>query len=126
MARHKTSKSIAADIDRTFRENLRLLEESMAGLPKNSRAYLDRVLARNKLQQSWRDERVSRGLDVQNLGIATKPKFFFIATIDEQPAQLDAKRQAFEEEMDREFPSPAPTVPAAPAGKKKSKTKGTQ
>jgi hypothetical protein len=121
VSRPKTSKSIAAEIDRTFSANLRLLEESMAGLPKNCKAYLDRLLAKAKLQQQHRDERASRGLDPQNLGTAIKINYQFHSVIDAQPVEVDAKRQAFEDAMDAEFFSPAPPLPEPELMKTKTK-----
>lgn len=98
---------------------MKLLEESMEGLPKNSRAYLDRVLAKAKLQQQYRDERVVRGLDAQNLGAITRPHYVFSAIIAEQNGTVDAKRQAFEDTLDAEFPSPAPLLPEPKKSKKR-------
>jgi hypothetical protein len=127
VGRPKSSKSVARDIDRTFRENLRLIEESMQGLNKNSRAYLDRVMARNKLQQLFRSERLMRGLDAQNLGLLQKPKFHFVATIAESTPQPNAEQhEKFMAEMDELYESPGQPEepePAAPAANKQKKGK---
>jgi len=122
--RPKTPKSIAAEIDRTFNANMKLLEESMSELPKNSRAYLDRVMSRAKLQQQYLETRASRGLDPQDLGSMTRVRYEFSAVISEHDGQVDAKRQAFEDEMEAEFPSDPQPEPAAPV--KKSKKKRTK
>ena len=125
MARPKTSKSIAAEIDRTFKTNMKLLEESMVGLSTNCRAYLDRVLAKAKLEQAYRFERSERGIDPPNLGLATAIRYEFTAVVDAQPVEVDAKRRAFEDALDAEFPS----IPAherftelGKANKKKKRT----
>ena len=127
MARPKSSKSIAADIDRTFKTNMKLLEDSMVGLKKDCRAYLDRVLAKAKLQQQYRDERARRNLDPVNLGTATRIRYDFHAVVDAAQGEPDAKRQAFEDELDAEFPSYLPVPQAVPvAVVRKSKTKRTK
>src|SRR6202035_1833482 len=95
--RPKTARSIAGQIEKTFQANMRLLQESMAGLPKNCKAYLDRVLAVARLQQNYRDERAARGLDPVNLGNSARTVYSFSATLSEQDGQVDAKRQAWEQ-----------------------------
>jgi hypothetical protein len=124
MARPKTSRSIAADIDRTFKANMKLLDESMAGLSKNCKAYLDRVMARARLQREYLDNRALRGLDPQNLGLAAAIRYDFSAVIDARPVEVDAKRQAFEDALDAEFPSiPAHERLEPELKKTKAKTK---
>jgi hypothetical protein len=124
LSRPKTSKSIAADIERTFRANLRLLQESMKGLDLKSRAYLDRVTAKAKLEQQYRDERSRRNLDPLNLGAATRVRYEFSATIDEQPGEVNAERQAFNDSLDAEFPSEPSLLPEPqPKNTKKKRTK---
>jgi len=93
----------------------------MAGLSTNCKAYLDRLLAKAKLQQQHREEQVTRGLAPQNLGNATRPQFVFSAVISEHDVQVDAKRQAFEDEMETEFPSDPQPEPAAAVKKSKKK-----
>ena len=121
LSRPRTAKSISSEIDRTFKANMALLQESMAGLPKNCRAYLDRILAVHKLQQNYREERASRGLDPQNLGNAARTVYSFNAVIDTQSAAPDAKRAAWEQSLDEEFPSASQPEPAVPAVKKSKK-----
>jgi hypothetical protein len=123
MARPKTSRSIAAEIERTFKTNMRLLDESMAGLSKNCKAYLDRVLAKAKLQQQYREERAARGLDPQNLGIATVIRYDFHAVVDAAQGEPDAKRQAFEDELDAEFPPQGLPVSLVKKAKTKKRTR---
>jgi hypothetical protein len=77
----------------------------MVGLSKNCRAYLDRVLAKAKLEQAYRFERSERGIDPPNLGLAAAIRYDFSAVIDARPVEVDAKRQAFEDALDAEFPS---------------------
>jgi hypothetical protein len=128
LSRPRTAKSISSEIDRTFKANMALLQESMAGLPKNCRAYLDRILAVHKLQQNYREERASRGLDPQNLSNAARTVYSFNAVIDTQSAaEPDADRQKFEDAMDAEHPyaTQAPPAPAAPEAKKSKKKRST-
>jgi hypothetical protein len=127
VSRPKTARSIAGQIEKTFQANMRLLQESMAGLPKNCKAYLDRVLAVARLQQNYRDERAARGLDPVNLGNSARTVYSFNATIDTQSA-LDAERQAFEEKWDAEYPdsTQAPHHQHQQHQAKKSKKRGKQ
>jgi hypothetical protein len=104
---------------------MRLLDESMEGLPKNCRAYLDRVLAKAKLEQAYRFERSERGIDPPNLGLATAIRYEFSAVVDAQPFEVDAKRQAFEDALDAEFPS-RPAHERLELEPKKSKKKRTK
>ena len=121
MSRPKTSRSIAAEIDRTFKANMELLEESMEGLSKNCKAYLDRVMARAKLQREYLDNRALRGLDPQNLGTATRVRYDFHAVIGAEQGEPDAKRQAFEDALDAEFPMTAAHERFPELGKAKKK-----
>jgi hypothetical protein len=133
VSRPKTARSIAAQIEKSYRKSKDLLEESMHGLPKTCTAYLQRVLALAKLDQSHRDELAARGLVPVNLGTSARTVYHFKATIDEQSGPLDEERARFERELDEEFPSDNPHLradqqpapgPAAPV--KKSKKKGKQ
>src|SRR5437588_3792491 len=100
MSRPKSSRSIAADIEKTFKANLKLLESSMEGLEPISRAYLDRLMAKSRLEQQYREERASRGLDPQNLGTVTQLRYEFTAIVNPQQYELTAERQQFENSMD--------------------------
>lgn len=104
---------------------MKLLEESMVGLSTNCRAYLDRVLAKAKLEQAYRFERSERGIDPSNLGLAASIRYDFSAVIDARPVEVDAKRQAFEDALDAEFPS-IPAHERLELEPKKSKTKRTK
>jgi hypothetical protein len=131
LSRPKTSKSIVREIEVTHKANLKLLSESMAGLPKNCKAYLDRLLAKAKLEQQYRFERSARGIDPPNLGTATKVRYEFSAVISEQEGQVDATRQAWEQSLDEEFPSDNPHLraeqqPAPPTAKKLKKKRSNQ
>jgi hypothetical protein len=95
----------------------------MQGLPKTCNAYLQRVLALAKLDQSHRDELAARGIVPVHLGNAARTVYHFSAVIDDQQVTVDAKRQAFEDELDEEFPSASAPEPAVPAVKKLKKTK---
>jgi hypothetical protein len=124
MSRPKSSRSIAADIAKSYRENMKLLLDSMKGLDHKSRAYLDRLVAKAKLEQSFRDERSRRGLDPQNLGTVTQLRYDFTAIVDPQQYELNAGRQQFENSMDEEFSSPGlPKPEPAPEPKKSKKRK---
>ena len=114
LSRPKSSRSIAAQIERDYRANLKLIQESMKELEPKTKAWLERALAISKIQLQYRDERAARGLDPVNLGGAAVKKYVFIATVDEQPLQVDAARKAWEAEMDAEFSSstPSPSLPA--------------
>lgn len=122
MARKKTARTIARMIEASFKQRKKQIEESMQGLDKGSRAYLDRVIALAKLEQSYRTELAERGLIPQNLGVATQPNFVFRATITPSSEyEWDAKRQAFNDELDREYmnlpaadPDDGNSPPAAP------------
>jgi hypothetical protein len=95
----------------------------MQDLPKNCKAYLDRVLALAKLDQNHREELVSRGLIPANLGNAARTVYSFSAVISEQPAQLDEERARFEQELDEEYPDSKQSPPApAPVAKKKKRS----
>jgi len=120
MSRPKSSRSIAADIEKTFKANLKLLESSMEGLEPISRAYLDRLMAKSRLEQQYREERASRGLDPQNLGPVTRLRFDFVAAIEPQLREVNAERRQFEDDLDEEFPS-AQTLPEPAPEPKKSK-----
>ena len=77
----------------------------MQKLNPEGKSWLDRVALLTRLQRDWREERISRNLDVRDLGLAVTPKFEFIAVVREGTLQQSPERRAFEEEMDREFPS---------------------
>src|ERR1700732_3549934 len=79
VARPRTTASIARQMEKSYLKSKRQLEESMEGLPKTCKAYLDRVLALAKLAQNFRDERASRGLDPVNLGNAARTVYSFKA-----------------------------------------------
>jgi len=101
---------------------MKLLLDSMKGLDHTSRAYLDRLVAKAKLEQSFRDERSRRGLDPQNLGTVTQLRYDFTATVEPQLREVNAERREFEDDLDEEFPS-AQTLPAPEPKKSKKRTK---
>lgn len=102
MARQKTAKTISREIDQSFKKNRQLLLDSMKGLDTGSRAYLDRLTALSNLERKYRQERAERGLDPVNLGSVTTTTYIFKATIEpSDPNEIDAKRQLFNDEMDR-------------------------
>jgi hypothetical protein len=103
MARAKTSKAIAREIERSFKQRKQQIEESMKNLDPGCRAYLDRVIALAKLEQSYREERAKRGVDPLNLGVATSPEFVFIARTSTAPDTRDAARKELEARYDAEF-----------------------
>ena len=94
MARPKSSRSIATDIEKTHRANMKLLLDSMKGLEPTSRAYLDRLLAKSKLEQTHREERAARNLDPRNLGLVTQIRYDFTAIVAPQQYELNAERKA--------------------------------
>lgn len=120
MSRPKTARSIAAQIEKSYKKTRTLLEESMQGLPKGCKSYLDHVLALAKLDQGYRDELAARGLVPVNLGTAARTVYCFSATIDATSAPVDAERQKFEDEMEEQYPdsSQAPPAPAAKKSKR--------
>ena len=103
MSKRKTSKTIAREIETSFRKNRQLLLDSMKQLDPGSAAYLNRVNALAKLEQGYRQERADRGLDPQNLGNAVQTVYHFVATTSLQEDTRDAKRKELEERYDREF-----------------------
>jgi hypothetical protein len=104
---------------------MRLLQESMAGLPLNCQGYLNRLLAKSKLEQQYRDERASRGLDPVNLGNAARTVYSFNAVIDMPSAPPDAEREAFERSLNEQYPdsTQAPPVPVPAAKSRKQRRK---
>ena len=125
VSRPRTAKSIAAQIEKSYKKTKSLLEESMRGLPKGCKSYLDHTLAVAKLAQNYREERASRGLDPVNLGNAARTVYSFKATIDTQSAPLDEERARFEREMDEQYPdsTQSPPAPAAPKAKKSKRNR---
>lgn len=134
MPRQKTSLTIAKDIEKSFRKNRQLLLDSMAKLDPGSAAYLNRLVALSKLEQAYRQERADRGLDPVNLGAATRTVFMFTATAERQPDTRDAKRKAFEAELDAAYgytyddddegaPPAAPAVPVTPRPQPRRRSK---
>ena len=119
MSRPKTSDSIAREINRSYKASIQQLENSMEGLPKTCKAYLDRVVAIAKLRQQHREELVSRGLVRRDLGTASRLKYEFRAVIDDQPFEVEAKRAAWEQSLDEEFPSVSLPEPEQKKTKKK-------
>jgi hypothetical protein len=119
-----TARSLAAQIEKSYKKTKTLLEESMQGLPKGCKSYLDHVLSLAKLDQSHRDELAARGLVPINLGTASKTVYQFTATVDTQSGPLDAERQKFEDEMEELYPdsSQAPPAPAVKKLKKKNRS----
>lgn len=107
----KTPAVIAAEIEKTFRKNMKLLKESMKGLDLSSRAYLDRVLAVAKLEERYRDERARRNLDPQNLGNAVRTKYEFTASTGHELAR--EHRTAGEELMIAELDAQYADLPPA-------------
>jgi hypothetical protein len=99
----KTAKTIAKEIEKSFRENRRLLLDSMKGLNTGSAAYLNRVVALSKLEQSYRQERAERGLDPENLGAVVTVVYDFRATTETAPDERSAERKLWEENLDREY-----------------------
>jgi hypothetical protein len=93
----------------------------MIGLEVGCRGWLDRVLAIAKLNQSHREELVSRGLIPANLGNSQKTVYSFTATIAEQPASLDEERARFEQDLNDEYPDSI-QAPPVPAVKKKKRS----
>lgn len=103
MPRQKTAKTIAKDIEKSFREHRQLLLDSMRGLDKGSRAYLDRLTALANLERKYRQERADRGLDPQDLGAVTRVEYVFTATTSAAPDTRTAERKLLEERYNKEF-----------------------
>jgi hypothetical protein len=121
-----TASSIVREITKSYKKTKSLLEESMQGLPKGCKSYLDHVLALQKLGQSYREELATRNIVPLNLGAATKIQYVFSATIDPKSGPVDEERSRFEAEMDEQY-SDSSQASATPAVKKsKTKKKGKQ
>ena len=120
MPRVVTSKTVASRLEREYQRNKRLIEESMIGLPKSSRAYLDRILALEKITKNYLDQRIARGLDPVNLSGTMQKVYEFRAEILTTEHKLDEEREAFNAALDAEYGSPAPEPIAAKQGQRKS------
>src|SRR5215469_12575286 len=127
MSKPKTAKKIAREIEQSFKQRKQQIEESMVGLDKGSRAYLDRLIAISKLEREYRDERAKRGLDPQNLGAVSAVEFVFRATNEpSNPNEFSAARQIQNEQWDREYGygnDEDDDLPATPEPKKSKKGK---
>lgn len=121
MPRVVTSKTVASRLEREYQGNKRLIEESMIGLPKSSRAYLDRILALEKITKNYLDQRIARGLDPVNLSGTMQKVYEFRAEILTTEHKLDEEREAFNAALDAEYGSPAPEPIAPKQGRKKSR-----
>ena len=94
----------------------------MEGLEPSSRAYLDRLTAKAKLEREYLETLVSFGLVPRNLGSLRPVSYVFTAIIPPAEDTRTAERKLWEEKLNEEFattPNPAPE----PA---KSRKKGKQ
>jgi hypothetical protein len=112
MPRTRTATSVSREIDKSYRNAKKLILDGLKKTTVGSRANLDHVRALADLDRRHRQERADRGIDAQNLGVAAKARYVFIATVD---AELTDGRTAGErlmvEKLDREFADlPAPQI----------------
>jgi len=121
MARPKSARSIALEIERSYKKHKKQLEQSMVETQPGSRAHLDHIAALAALDRKYREERSDRGLDPQNLGTVAQTRYVFRATIEstdiEETAADKLARQMFDEEFSDAVEQPMPTLPKANATK---------
>jgi hypothetical protein len=114
MSRARTADTVAREITKSYKSARKLIMDGMKKTTAGSRASLDHIRALADLDRRHRQERADRGIDAQNLGVAAKAKYVFIATVD---AQLTDGRSAGDrlmvEKLDAEFADlPAPQIDA--------------
>lgn len=130
MARHKSAKTIASEIEKSFKKHKGMIEKAMESIEPGTRSHLDHISALSDLERKYRDERAKRGLGAMNLGVAAAPAFYFRATIDNGSIcteQVTAERQEWEQRLNAEYSSdvePAPLDPEKEAERRRDQEMG--
>src|SRR5438067_6261004 len=97
MSKAKTARTIAREIETSWKKNKQRIEDSMRNLDPGSRAYLDRLIALANLERKYREERAERGLDPENLGAIVTLVYDFRAQTSTAPDTRDAARRLLEQ-----------------------------
>jgi len=98
---------IAKQIVDSYKERRAAIMSGIANNEPGSKNFLDYQLALAKLDRAERDELCSRGITVENLGVATKPNFVFSAEVKVDGGVLvklnDKEDEEIRRRLDEEF-----------------------